>query len=291
MSKFAMAHAMKKRSKKMCHGGEYAEGGSVDELPDPDFVNEKEAKELYEADIPYIKEQNEKHKDDMDKGAKEQLMAKKMAEGGRVAKPTGDSGHSAGQDTSPYDQTMSNGWKNIKSELGMNDQKPKKMAAGGYASVKASHDAEMQAELDKYAKDLAPKKMAHGGMLTHDGYESECNEHCDHPGKPHPQASGYVDHEGDDVKHNHMAMKEDDDMIGRLMKKHMYSKGGMVANDTPDIADFEDNEFDDLVKDDHLESKQHDYGDHDGNKYGADHEDMISKVMMKRKKQHNPNPA
>jgi hypothetical protein len=43
------------------------------------------------------------------------------AKGGDVAKPTGDTGAKPVQDASPYDQTMSNGWNNIKNAVGMKD--------------------------------------------------------------------------------------------------------------------------------------------------------------------------
>lgn len=43
--------------------------------------------------------------------------AKKMADGGR-ALPTGDTGHPPVQDPKPYDQSMANGWKNIKAVIG-----------------------------------------------------------------------------------------------------------------------------------------------------------------------------
>lgn len=214
--------------------------------------------------------------------------------------------------------------------------------------------------MSKFAMACAMKKrgqkMAEGGMMTKDGYQSECDEHCNHPGMPHPQASGYEAMPMEHEKHDHMAMEQDDkmlnqhgdeemgpegrhmakggpvdfmpshkkpayeddptelahggrvmpmhgeqsmsheeDMVGRIMKKrqHMYSKGGMVANDTPPEADFDENEFDDLVKDDHLEGHNTgaDEGDELGDEYDADHDDMVAKVMMKRRKQRNPNPA
>jgi len=264
-------------------------------------------------------------------------------------------------------------------------------------------------------KRRAGKKMAKGGMLTQDGYESQCNEHCVSPCEIHPQASGYMGHEGDDVKHNEMAMDQDDkmlnqhgedeigpegrhmakggnvdlmpshkkyamedeptelahgghvdkkyysnpehagleqkgvhsqyssrgvanaarssapsenfkeshrrkleelrsmpapklkglamggyaedgediDMVGRVMKKrqHMYAKGGVVANDVHQFEDeFDPNEFDDMVLDDHLDGKQVGSNEH-GDEYDSDHSDPIAKIMMKRRKQHNPNPA
>lgn len=99
-----------------------------------------------------------------------------------------------------------------------------------------------------YAMKRRGKKMSHGEMVDE-------------------KASGFVEHEGDDVKSDKMAMEEDDrmlnqhgeheegpegmmyadggfiednkqsdahemDMVGRIMKQRqmMYSKGGMVAN-------------------------------------------------------------
>lgn len=93
-------------------------------------------------------------------------------------------------------------------------------------------------------------------------------------GEVNEMASGFVDHEGNDIKHDHMAMEEDDrmlnqhgeheegpqgahmahggqihdghqseahemDMVGRIMKmrQHMYSEGGKVANGGEDDLD------------------------------------------------------
>lgn len=188
-----------------------------------------------------------------------------------------------------------------------------------------------------YALKRRAKKMANGGMLTKEGYESKASgPHQDEFHEAMPEKSGYVMHEEDDKKHNEMAMHEDErmlnqhgdmeegpeghdtmkedephmahggmmkpmhgeqsmaheeDMVGRVMKKRqmMYSKGGMVANDTPIEADFDENDFDYLAKHDGLESEGTD--NERGNEYGADHSDPVSKIMMKRRKQHNPRPA
>ncbi len=87
---------------------------------------------------------------------------------------------------------------------------------------------------------------------------------------------------------------EDSDPVGRAMKKR-YSKGGMVANETPITADFEDNEFDDLVKRDDLESSYTgaDSGDEIGDKQeDDDRKDIVSRVMKSRaKKDRMPRPA
>lgn len=72
------------------------------------------------------------------------LGAQKLAEGGEVAKPapkpTGDTGKPPVTDSSPYDQTISNGIKNIKSAFGYADGGEvrhgymKMLAAGGLAT-------------------------------------------------------------------------------------------------------------------------------------------------------------
>ncbi len=90
----------------------------------------------------------------------------------------------------------------------------------------------------------------------------------------------------------------DDDMVSQIMhKRKMMSEGGRVANDVGEgeYADEEPNQFDDLVKDDHLE--EHYTGKNSGDEDG-DHEhdeemhDMISEIMKSRKKKDKmPRPA
>lgn len=238
------------------------------------------------------------------------------------------------------------------------------------------------------------KRMARGGMLTDSGYQSECNSDCNYPCAVHPESSGFVEHEGDDVKKNGMAMSEDDrrlgqhgedeqgpdsvymaqggymkginkqsanrqygtsdaghfakyktsgndgskeytnekakgehrkvldemkempkpklpmaeggmltdsgyqtdaemlDMVGRIMAKRQmhYSEGGKVANSDLPEADFMPNEFDDLHLRDDLESSY--TGANSGDELGGpSKDDMVARIMMKRRKQHNPNPA
>lgn len=92
--------------------------------------------------------------------------------------------------------------------------------------------------------------------------------------------------EGGDVDEN--------DLVDRIMKKRMYSEGGMVANEDGPIADDMDAEYDDLVLDDHLESHYDgkDSGDELGNKE-LDHEDhdLVERIMKSRaKKDKLPRP-
>lgn len=187
-----------------------------------------------------------------------------------------------------------------------------------------------------YAMKKKAKKMAEGGMLTNDGYQSECSADCNDPSHEHldPQANMHVSHEGDVKRPNGMAMEQDDkmlnqhgedeigpegrhmahggqmepmhgeqgpehdmDMVDHIMKKRqmMYSEGGKVANDTHEFeADFEDpNKFDVLPMEDDLESSYtgKNSGDELGNEWDANHHDMVDEIMLKRRKQHNPNPA
>lgn len=88
-----------------------------------------------------------------------------------------------------------------------------------------------------------------------------------------------------------------DDLVDRIMTKRM-SKGGMVANGGEDeleeLADGRPNNFDDLALRDDLEFE--DTGKSSGDLLGNEREDedrhdMVSRIMRKRMKQHNPRPA
>lgn len=119
--------------------------------------------------------------------------------------------------------------------------------------------------MNKYKK--YPKHMAEGGLI--DSHGPECGDDCSDPA--------------------HMG---DSDMVSRIMGKH-YSKGGVVANDDHEFEEefSEPSEFDDLVLDDHLESKIHSDEEHGDAAEDKDRADPVMRAMMKRKKQHNPNPA
>ncbi len=108
-----------------------------------------------------------------------------------------------------------------------------------------------------------------------------------------PQHERMISH----TKENQSFPEEEHDLVGRIMKQRMkhYSEGGKVANDTPVDADFEDNQFDDLVKDDDLDSSY--TGANSGDELGNDQEDedrhdIISRIMKSRKlKDRMPHPA
>lgn len=209
-------------------------------------------------------------------------------------------------------------------------RKGKKMAMGGAMHGSGCSCPQCMAEggpvLDQEKVQSAQDSMrkafhfAEGGQIK-DNYQNSKIGNINHPDmRDHEKESGFMMHEGDDVKHNSMAMNEDhkdlnqhkpmphdslkDDLVDRIMKKMSpdyssearYSEGGRVANETPITAGFKPNEFDDLVLRDNLESS---YGDDDnsgdalGNKFEDERrDDIVSRIMSsRRKKDRNPRPA
>lgn len=148
---------------------------------------------------------------------------------------------------------------------------------------------------------MARRRMAEGGMLTDDGYQSECHADCNSPCEVHEQASGWAEETHPNRMPNHQGLTDSNeqdeahmrDMIGKVMVQRM-SKGGQVANSDKPMADFMPNEFDDLHLRDGLEMSETgaNSGDEDGD---ADNDkrlnDMVAQAMMKRRKQRNPVPA
>lgn len=167
-------------------------------------------------------------------------------------------------------------------------------------------------------------EMCHGGMMAkggfvHEeestGYRSMPKEHAkkDHTammeddrmlnqhGEEEVGAEGMYEDDEHHPEHMdpHAVENQDDheDMIGRIMKQRArhFSKGGRVSNDTPVTADFEDNQFDDLVKDDDLE--EHYTGANSGDEIGdhqedEDRRDIVSRIMKSRRlKDRLPHPA
>ncbi len=111
-----------------------------------------------------------------------------------------------------------------------------------------------------YGMKKKAKKMAEGGIAGSD-----------------PEADKYdTAMDGDD-------MMADGGIVDRVMKARCMSKGGMVANDTSmESPDAEDNQFDDLVLRDDLESSY--TGENSGDEIGADDADIVSRVMRSRKR-------
>lgn len=146
--------------------------------------------------------------------------------------------------------------------------------------------------------------------------ERDLNEHGEMEMGPD---GGYSDAETHDRMVEHPVENQDHDeealdMVGRIMKQRQqsfakggeahdcmgpgckhYSHGGKVANKDHDIADFEENEFDVLPKEDDLEF--HYTGKNSGDELGneeldEEEQDLVSRIMRSRsKKDRMPNPA
>lgn len=167
----------------------------------------------------------------------------------------------------------------------------KKMAHGGDASCYMEEGGMTDEEMDMMNE---TSNVPSADKKTADSFRKSFNVpgFADGGFVGEEEESGYEEMPAEHEKMNHAAEMEDEDMISRIMHQR-YSKGGMVANDTQELADFEENEFDDLVKDDHLEFHETgaNSGDEDGDeKVVEDGEDMVGRIMKKRK-QHNPRPA
>ncbi len=113
----------------------------------------------------------------------------------------------------------------------------------------------------KYNMAKKAKKMAAGGEMGREAGES-----------PPKLASG--------------------DVVDRAMAKRC-SKGGMIANGTPPVADGESADYD-VLSDDHDLDADYTYensGDADGDdKVESESDDVVSRAMRKRKDS-NPRPA
>lgn len=186
----------------------------------------------------------------------------------------------------------------------------------GKSSKAFSHNVETEMEHGKPQKQAvaiayAMKRkanhggyMSQGGMLTGSGYQSECNEHCNSPCEVHEQASGFVDETAPNRMPNHQGLtdsgEQDEshemDMVGKALvrRKQLLSQGGMIANKKGPGVDGLPNEFDDLALRDGLEFSYSgaNSGDEDGGSENDSRlQDMVARVMLKRRKQHNPSPA
>lgn len=184
-----------------------------------------------------------------------------------------------------------------------------KMAKGGHVdpyhhSLKDPkfHNEEM-ANLDLHHEGTEEK---HNAAALHED-EKKINQHLAHGGKVHGSHMAYggkshhsgmahggrVHHEvhmaSGGHAHSHHSDHHAGDIVGRILHKHKYSRGGVVANEGDALASHQAKnkvrEYDDLVADDHLESTQHDYGDHLGDaREDHDRADIVSKIMHSLKK-------
>ena len=173
-------------------------------------------------------------------------------------------------------------------------------------NVKTEMDAgkpQKQSLAIAYAMKRKAKKMAKGGGVeaAHEEDSRMLNQHGDDETGPEHGGEGfhgesYEGNPGDATDNHYQTPEHEEDMVTRIMTKmaKSYSKGGRVANDTKDIADFAPNNFDDLALRDNLESSY--TGANSGDEQGdarEDHDraDIVSRVMASRKKKDRlPNP-
>ena len=93
--------------------------------------------------------------------------------------------------------------------------------------------------------------MAEGGEIEHEekssGYHHMPEEHEHHPHHEPMEEDEEMPMEEDDMVARIMAKIKKDHEEGMHVRKE-YSEGGRVSNDDEPLADFEKNQFDDLVK-------------------------------------------
>lgn len=164
----------------------------------------------------------------------------------------------------------------------------KMMAKGGFVHEEEAHG--YLPEPKEHEKHNAHAMKEDHRMLNQHGEHEEGAEGMHEDNEPQHERMVHHAEENQGFPH------EEEDMVGRIMKQreHHYSHGGRVANDTPITADFEKNQFDDLVKDDDLE--EHETGANSGDELGdeaEDHDrhDVVSRIMKsRRKKDRLPHP-
>lgn len=151
-------------------------------------------------------------------------------------------------------------------------------------------DNPFTAEDESYENDFGYMPKQARGILNHASQNPEKVAQAMNAvgGASMAMARGGFAHEDED---------EDADIVGRIIKDRAMhlSRGGKVANATPVHADFEENEFDDLVKDDDLEFHEtaKNSGDEDGDEAEEhDRRDIVKRIMKSRhKKDRMPHPA
>lgn len=151
------------------------------------------------------------------------------------------------------------------------------MAEGGF--VKEEEESGYRSMPREHEKMDEPAMEESDRMLNQHGEEEEGAMGMEEDNEPQHERH---------VEHAEENQDDHEDMIGHIMKQRMkhFSKGGRVANETGEHADFEDNQFDDLVKDDDLEF--HDTAANSGDELddpqeNEDEHDMISQIMKSRR--------
>ncbi len=124
--------------------------------------------------------------------------------------------------------------------------------------------------------------MCHGGKMAEGGFVEE-EEETGYGEMPKPSAE---DEDGD-------MDGGEEGIVDRIMKR--FAKGGAVANDTPPVADFEENDFDVLpgMEDTEADETGANSGDELGDAQEDDDRDDIVKRVSKswKKKDRMPRPA
>lgn len=110
-----------------------------------------------------------------------------------------------------------------------------------------------------------------------------------HMSSPMPMmAKGGMCKHGDmdcEMCHGGMAdggMVDGDDIVSRIMHGKRMSMGGRVANESEPEADFEPNDFDDLVLDDNLDADYKEDGPGD-EREDMDRHDIVSRIMKSKR--------
>lgn len=267
MMSFAVAHAMKKKAKKM------ADGGSVPE-PDPKNAAAMQKGAMSSGTPSW---------DEIKKNVSEGLG---MAEGGN-ANYSGNPGHSR-ENIKGVHQDKASGGGMSSAGAQVRSMHRKSMGEG----VLASHEALKSNAVSAHEKVLSemqsmkkPNLMAEGGDVM-DEHEMEMLNQM-----------GDKDEGAGDMDSIHP-------MIQKIMMSRMkgYSEGGKIANehsgestDEPTFAKESGNEFDDLALDDDLE--EHYTGANSGDELGDEQEDhdrhdIVMRVLKSRaKKDRMPRPA
>lgn len=178
-----------------------------------------------------------------------------------------------------------------------NEMRPNEMAMDEDDKDLGQHGEEEEGPFGAYAK---------GGDVNSDDLDRYGAEEVDF--KPLPQNMKHGPDVGDEdsadlFSKTHDQIRENmpdyfamgGSMVDRIMKKRGYSKGGRVANDTGNTADFKPNEFDDLALRDDLEGGYDgaNSGDELGNaQEDEDRRDIVSRIMRSRaKRDRMPRPA
>lgn len=175
------------------------------------------------------------------------------------------------------------------------DVHPKKMDEGGMVADGGGGDMSEGSSPEEMPENAASPEEAQG---TEPGTEAEPEEAYGPAGNAGmPQEEGFsplgeLNKRMKGAGRGLTGLQDEDEVAkalrARKPRRQMMSKGGMVANKKGPGADKLPDDFDYLALSGGLEDKSG-----PGNQIGDGSllEDMVSRVMLKRRKQHNPSPA